>query len=56
VFERMWHFYNFQRETLLQHYHKRSNIESTFMMIKTKFGDRIRSKTDGRCSGERSSA
>jgi len=26
-------------------YHKRSNIESTFSMIKAKFGDRLRSKT-----------
>ena len=30
----------------LQHYHKRSNIESTFSMLKRKFGDSIRSKTD----------
>jgi len=26
-------------------YHKRSNVESTFSMIKAKFGDRLRSKT-----------
>ena len=25
--------------------HKRSNIETTFHMIKTKFGDRLRSKS-----------
>jgi transposase len=30
----------------LQHYHKRSNVESTFSMIKAKFGDAVRSKTD----------
>jgi transposase len=29
----------------MQHYHKRSNIESTFSMIKRKFGDSVRSKT-----------
>ena len=28
------------------HYHKRSNIESAISMIKTKFGDSVRSKTD----------
>jgi len=26
--------------------HKRSNVETTVMMIKTKFGDSVRSKTD----------
>jgi transposase len=30
----------------LDHYHKRSNVESTFSMIKRKFGDHVRSKTD----------
>lgn len=29
----------------MQYYHKRSNVETTFMMIKTKFGDSLRSKT-----------
>ena len=28
------------------HYHKRSNVESTFSMIKRKFGDSLRRKTD----------
>jgi transposase len=30
----------------LKHYHKRSNVESTFSMIKAKFRDHVRSKTD----------
>jgi transposase len=30
----------------MAHYHKRSNVESTFSMIKAKFGDAVRSKTD----------
>jgi transposase len=42
---RMFHFYNFQREEFLQYYHKRSNVETTFSMIKAKFGQRLRSKT-----------
>lgn len=42
----MYHYFNFRREEFLQHYHKRSNVESTFSMIKRKFGDSLRSKTD----------
>jgi transposase len=33
------------REEFLSHYHKRSNVETTFHMIKSKFGQRLRSKT-----------
>jgi DDE family transposase/SWIM zinc finger len=43
---RMFHLYNFKRDEYLNHYHKRSNVESTFSMIKAKFGDSLRSKTD----------
>lgn len=46
LWNKWWHFYNLYREVFLTHYHKRSNIESTFSMIKAKFGDYIRSKTD----------
>ena len=28
------------------HYHKRSNVETTFSMVKAKFGDSIRAKSD----------
>ena len=45
LWKRMYHYYNFQRETFLAHYHKRSNVETTFHMIKSKFGDALRSKT-----------
>ena len=43
---RMFHLYNFNREEYLRHYHKRSNVESTFSMMKAKFGVSLRSKTD----------
>jgi hypothetical protein len=43
---RMFHLFNFNRDEYLSHYHKRSNVESTFSMIKAKFGDSLRSKTD----------
>lgn len=42
----MYHYFQFKRTEFLQHYHKRSNVESTFSMIKRKFGDSLRSKTD----------
>ncbi len=46
LFEQMFHYFQFKREDFLQHYHKRSNVESTFSMMKRKFGDSLRSKTD----------
>ncbi len=45
LWNRMWHFYNFNRDAFYAHYHKRSNVESTFSMIKAKFGTRVRAKT-----------
>jgi transposase len=44
LWNRMWHYYMFNRETFLQHYHKRSNAETTFAMIKAKFGEVVRAK------------
>jgi transposase len=46
LFEKMWHYFQFNKESFLAHYHQRSNVESTVMMIKTKFGDSVRSKTE----------
>lgn len=45
IWTRMFHFYSFNQERFMQCYHKRSNVETTFHMIKSKFGDRLRSKT-----------
>jgi transposase len=45
-FQEMFHYFMYRRQEFLQHYHKRSNVESTFSMMKRKFGDSIRSKTD----------
>jgi len=39
-------FITTRREEFLAHYHKRSNVESVFQMIKSKFGERLRSKTE----------
>jgi transposase len=41
----MWHYYNFNRDAFLEHYHKRSNAETVFSMIKAKFGGFVRAKT-----------
>jgi transposase len=43
---KMFHMYNLYRDEYLAHYHKRSNIESTNAMIKAKFGDHVRAKSD----------
>jgi transposase len=41
-----YHYFNLHREEFLARYHRRSNIESTFSMIKRKFGDSVRAKND----------
>jgi transposase len=46
VWAKMYHFYMFNRDTFLQHYHKRSNVETVFSMIKGKFGDSVRIKNN----------
>jgi transposase len=44
--DRLLHYYQFRREEFLKHYHQRSNAESTFSMVKAKFRDHVRSKTE----------
>lgn len=46
LFEKMFHFFQFKQTEYMAHYHKRSNVESTFSAVKRKFGDSVRSKTD----------
>ena len=45
LWERTFHYYNLNRTEFLAHYHRRSNVEATFSMIKAKFGGRVRSKS-----------
>jgi transposase len=45
MWNRLFHFFHMNKDEFLMHYHKRSNVESTFSAIKRKFGDTIRSKT-----------
>lgn len=45
LWAKMWHYYQFRREEFLPHYHRRSNAETTFAMVKAKFGGSVRAKT-----------
>lgn len=46
VWNSAYHYFNLHREEFLARYHARSNAESTFSMIKRKFGDSVRAKND----------
>jgi transposase len=52
VWREMWHYYSLRREEFMRHYHQRSNAESTFSMVKAKFRDHVRSKTDAATKNE----
>ena len=41
---RMWAHFSLKSEDFLAHYHRRSNVESTMWMLKSKFGSAVRSK------------
>lgn len=45
LWDRMFHYFQMRREEFLSHYHKRSNVESSFSAVKRLFGDAVRSKT-----------
>ncbi|PIN90858.1 hypothetical protein COU60_00755 [Candidatus Pacearchaeota archaeon CG10_big_fil_rev_8_21_14_0_10_34_76] len=40
----MYRYFNEHKDEFLQHYHKRSNVESVFSMIKARFGNNVRCK------------
>jgi transposase len=46
LWKKLFHYYSFNRAEFLTHYHQRSNVETTFSMIKAKFGERLRCKTE----------
>jgi transposase len=45
TWNKLFHFFQMNRDEFLTHYHRRSNVESTFSGMKRKFGEIIRSKT-----------
>jgi transposase len=52
IWNKMHAMFTLKREEFLKHYHKRSNVESTFSSVKRKFGDSLRNKTDVACKNE----
>jgi len=46
LFGKMFGYFKYRQEEFLEHYHKRSNIESTISAVKRKFGDSVKSKTE----------
>ncbi len=46
VWNKMYNYFKNHQEEFLRHYHKRSNAETGFYMIKTKFGEFVKAKND----------
>ena len=44
LWAKTYHYFSLHREEFMNHYHKRSNVETAFSMIKAKFGGFLRSK------------
>ncbi|MFH1452180.1 MAG: transposase [archaeon] len=44
VWRKMYYYFMYKNEDFKKYYHKRSNVETVFHMIKTKFKDNLRSK------------
>lgn len=42
---RMYHYFQDRQDEYLDKYHRRSNVETAFSMMKRKFGERLRGKT-----------
>lgn len=42
---KLFHYFELNRDEFLTHYHRRSNVETTFSMLKRVVGDTLRSKT-----------
>ena len=46
LWRKMYYFFQMRRKEYMDYYHKRSNVETVFSMIKGKFGERLKSKTE----------
>lgn len=44
AWRRLWHMFEARNDEFLAHYHRRSNVESAFSMVKRKFGSSVRAK------------
>jgi transposase len=52
MFEKAFHFFQFNQAEYMERYHQRSNVESTFSAIKRKFGASVASRTDAAMANE----
>jgi transposase len=48
----MYHKFAYHRDDFLAHYHRRSNVETVFSMVKAKFGDGLPGRTTEAQTGE----
>ena len=46
AWKKMYHKFQLENDEFRQHYHKRSNVETVFHMLKTKFGDSVNAKNE----------
>ena len=46
MWKRLYAYFTLHEEAWKAHYHKRSNVETVFSMVKGKFGDSVRSKSE----------
>ncbi|MBN2517423.1 MAG: transposase [Candidatus Altiarchaeota archaeon] len=44
IWKKMYYLFQYKNEEFMAHYHKRSNVETAFLMVKAKFGDKLKSK------------
>ena len=44
IWHKTFYYFKLRQEEFMAHYHKRSNVETTFSMIKAKLGDGLKSK------------
>ncbi len=47
AWNKMYHYFQLNSDKFMERYHKRSNVETTFFMIKSKFNDMLKSKAIG---------
>ena len=52
VWRNAYNYFTMHNSAFLRHYHQRSNTETVFHMIKSKFSDRLRSKSEVACVNE----
>lgn len=52
AWKKMYHYFLFKQDDFMAHYHRRSNVETAFAMVKQKFGSSVRAKSDAGMANE----